>query len=90
MPLHPAVVHLPLGLALAIPFVALYALVVARRTGRLDRARWLPVVLLQALALAGGLAALRTGEAEQEPARKVVARAAIHAPSSRGLPNSSP
>ena len=78
MPFHPAVVHVPLGIALAIPFVALHALAGARRARVLDRARWLPVVLLQAIALAGGLAALRTGEAEEETARKVVARAAIH------------
>jgi uncharacterized membrane protein len=84
MPLHPAVVHVPLGIALAIPFVALYALVVARRTGHLERTRWLPVALLQAIALAGGIAALRTGEADAKTARKVVARAAIHEHHERG------
>jgi uncharacterized membrane protein len=84
MPFHPAVVHVPLGIALAIPFVALHALAGARRARVLDRARWLPVVLLQAIALAGGLAALRMGEAEEETARKVVARAAIHEHHERG------
>lgn len=84
MPLHPAVVHVPLGIAVAIPFVALWALGRARRTGRLERARWLPIVLLQAITLAGGLAALKTGDAEEETARKVVARAAIHEHHERG------
>jgi uncharacterized membrane protein len=84
MPLHPAIVHVPLGVALAIPFVALWALAVARRSGRLERARWLPVVLLQGIALAGGIAALWTGEADQEQARTVVARAAIHEHHERG------
>jgi uncharacterized membrane protein len=77
VPLHPAVVHLPLGLALLMPVLAAgfcYAL----WTGRTGRRAWLSVVALQALLLASGFAALKTGEAEEERAERVVPESAIH------------
>lgn len=78
MPLHPVLVHLPLGLVIVIPALALAFLLAVRR-------RWLPakawwaVAALQALLLAGGVAALRSGEADEERAEQRVPEAAIEA-----------
>lgn len=78
LPLHPAVVHLPLGIALAVPLVAL-ASTIALWRGRVPRATWGVVVLLQALVLGGGLLALRTGEADEERVERIVAHDLIEA-----------
>ena len=71
-PLHPAVVHLPIALALVVPLVALFALV-ASRLGWLPTRGWLFVVLLQALLLGSGWASHETGEEEEERVERVVA-----------------
>lgn len=65
LPLHPAVVHIPLVLALAVPLVLAW---LARRSykGGATRRAWAMAVALQATILAGGLVALRTGESEEE------------------------
>jgi hypothetical protein len=65
LPLHPAVVHVPLGLALVMP-VLLAALVWAIVTGRLPARAWLVGVLLQGVVLGAALVALRTGEQDEE------------------------
>ena len=65
LPLHPAVVHVPLGLALVMP-VLLAALVWAIVTGRLPARAWLVGVLLQGVILGAALLALRTGEQDEE------------------------
>jgi len=64
LPLHPAIVHLPLGLAIVAPLLAL-GIAIAIRRGALPPRSWLIVVGLQAALFAGGLAALRTGEEEE-------------------------
>lgn len=76
LPLHPALVHLPLGLAFVMPFLAA-ALAWALWVGRAPRRTWAIVVALQAVLLAGGLAALRTGEAQEDRVERIVAEAAI-------------
>lgn len=78
MPLHPAIVHLPLGLAMLMPLVATVAawLLWSRR---IAVGGWLLVVALQALLLASGFAALKSGEQDEDLAERVVSSAPLHA-----------
>jgi uncharacterized membrane protein len=76
LPLHPALVHLPLGLAFVMPFLALIV-GWALWTGRAPRRTWAIVVALQAVLLAGGLMALRTGEAQEDRVEPVVGETAL-------------
>lgn len=71
-PLHPAVVHLPIALALLVPLVALFALA-ATRLGFLTARSWAFVVLLQALLVGSAWLAMETGEEEEERVEEVVA-----------------
>lgn len=76
LPLHPAVVHLPLGLAILMPLAAGgFAWAVA--TGRVRRHAWAAVVALQALLVGSGFVAMQTGSAEEERVEAVVAESAI-------------
>lgn len=76
LPLHPAIVHVPLGLAVVVPLLAL-GLAIAIRKGALPRRSWVVVVALQAILVAGGLFALRTGEQDEERIEGRVAEQAI-------------
>ena len=60
LPLHPAVVHVPLGLALIMP-VVLLGLLWAIVTDRLPGKVWLLALLLQGILLSGAGVALWTG-----------------------------
>jgi uncharacterized membrane protein len=71
IPLHPAIVHVPLGLSLVMPFVAA-AIALALRKGWATKPMWLVVVALQAAVLVGGLVAMNSGEDEEETVEKVV------------------
>lgn len=75
-PLHPAVVHLPLGLAFVVPLLALVVAVGIYRDWFSKRV-WTLVILLQALVLAGGLVSANLGEREEERVEKVVAESVI-------------
>lgn len=66
IPLHPAVVHLPIGLALVVPVVAVSLAIMALLRHRVDRTPWAIIVVLQVLVVTGGLVAMRTGEGEEE------------------------
>jgi len=70
-PLHPAVVHFPIVLALLAPFIAL-AVFWAIQTRRLPARAWLAVVLLQALIAGAGWMTAETGEEEEERVERVV------------------
>jgi uncharacterized membrane protein len=70
-PLHPAIVHFPVALALLSPFVALAA-VLALTRGWLPARAWVGVVLLQALLAGSAWAALETGEDQHERVEKIV------------------
>lgn len=76
-PLHPAIVHLPVALALLSPFVALLAIVALSR-GWLPARAWVGVVLLQALLAGSVWLALETGEEQEERVEKVVGKEPIH------------
>jgi uncharacterized membrane protein len=76
-PLHPALVHLPIALAILVPFLALLAaLAIARGFG--DRSLWAGVVLLQVLLAGSGWIAAETGEDEEERVEEIVGHDAIH------------
>lgn len=77
VPLHPALVHVPLGLAFVLPVVAA-GLALALWRGYLPRRSWIVVIVLQALLVAGGAAALRTGEQEEDRVERVVGEAVLH------------
>ena len=75
-PLHHAIVHFPIALALIVPVVAAAA-VWAIRTHRLRPAAWRGVVLLQAALVGSAWLALATGEREEERVERVVAERPI-------------
>jgi uncharacterized membrane protein len=71
-PLHPAVVHLPITLAVLIPALAILATLLIHG-GFLPSRTWGLVVLLQALLVGSGWLALETGEEEEERVEEIVA-----------------
>lgn len=74
MLLHPAIVHLPLGLSLVLPFVAAFA---AWRLWKGERPATFLVLLLAVLLFGGNIAARQTGEGDEELVEKVVAHEVI-------------
>jgi uncharacterized membrane protein len=78
LPLHPAVVHLPIGLAVALPLLAA-GLAWAILTRRLPHGVWLVIVGVQVAMLAAGFVALNTGERDEERVEKYVAETHIEA-----------
>ena len=76
LPLHPAIVHVPLGLSLVVPLLGA-GIWWASRRGWLPVRAWLLVVALQAVIVAGGYAALETGEHEEDRVERVVAESRI-------------
>ncbi|HET6437549.1 MAG TPA: hypothetical protein VFG59_05780 [Anaeromyxobacter sp.] len=78
LPLHAAVVHVPLGLAVVMPLVAA-ALTVAVWRGHLPRTAFALVAALQLVLASAGLLAMQLGEAEGRRAELAVPHAAIEA-----------
>lgn len=76
LPLHPALVHLPLGASMLVPLVAL-ALTVALWRRWWPRSTWAVVVALQLCVVGGGWLALLTGEQEEDRVERVVPHSAI-------------
>jgi len=77
-PLHPAIVHLPIALAMLMPLAAL-AGTVAIRLGLVPARSWAAVFALQLALVLGGWAALETGEDEEDQVERVVAERHIEA-----------
>jgi len=71
-PLHPAIVHLPMALAVLMPALALLAAVVVRMKVVPPRT-WMAVFLLQAALVGSGWMALETGEEQEDRVEHVVA-----------------
>ena len=71
-PLHPAIVHLPIALAVLMPGLALLA-AVAIRTKLVPGRTWMAILLLQAVLVGSGWMALETGEEQEERVEQVVA-----------------
>ncbi len=76
LPLHPALVHLPLGLSFVLPLLAL-GLTIAALRGRWSPGAWSMLVGLLLLTVGGGLAAMATGEQEEEVVERVVSESVI-------------
>lgn len=76
VPLHPAIVHVPIGLAVVMPLVTA-GLALALSRGWLPKRAWAVAVALQALVVAGGFVAMETGEDEEETVEAVVAERLI-------------
>jgi len=75
-PLHPAVVHFPMALAILLPLAALVLLYSIRRGARV-RTAWSGMVVGAGLLLASSWLSLQTGEREEERVEEVVAEQAI-------------
>ncbi len=74
VPLHPAIVHIPLGLAMLMPvFAAGFAWAIWTRKLNLPA-----VVALQGLLVGSALVAINTGSIEEERVEQVVPERAIH------------
>lgn len=78
LPLHPKLVHLPIALALLMPFLSA-GLLFAWIKGLFPKRTWALVIGLQAVLLMSGIAALRTGEADEERVEKVTSEKLIKA-----------
>jgi uncharacterized membrane protein len=76
LPLHPAIVHVPLGLAFVIPLVAL-GLALAWWRRALPRASFGVLVGLQALLVVGGVVAMQLGERDEKRVEPIVGERAI-------------
>lgn len=75
MPLHSAVVHVPLGVAMLAPLLALWALVGAWRGA--GASRWGVIAFLQVVIVAGGFYAMSLGKQEEERVERLVPKHAI-------------
>ena len=78
VPFHPALVHLPLGIAMLLPLLALAA-TVAIRKGWVSRKAWWGIVGLQVMMLGGAFAAYNTGQKEKDLVGGIVDDAPIEA-----------
>jgi uncharacterized membrane protein len=76
-PLHPAVVHFPIVLAVLLPFIATGALWAIRRGARPLKAWATPVGVAAALTLSSWVA-VETGEREEAKVEPVVAKSLFH------------
>ncbi|MDP6977644.1 MAG: hypothetical protein QF570_03450 [Myxococcota bacterium] len=71
-PLHPAIVHLPIALAMLLPGLAILAIVTIQKD--LFPARlWGLIVLLQAILVGSTWLAMETGEEQEDRVERVVA-----------------
>jgi uncharacterized membrane protein len=77
VPLHPALVHVPIGLALVAPALVL-GLGVTIARGALPRRAWWIAVGLQIFLVLGGVAASQFGDREEKRVARVVPKSLIH------------
>lgn len=77
-PFHPAVVHLPLGVSLVLPMLALFA-AVAIWKGWVPKRTWWVIVLLQFMLAVGSFMAYQTGEHEKDLVGGIVDDAPVDA-----------
>lgn len=82
-PLHPAVVHLPVALAVLLPLVAIVAWIAIRRGAR-PLIAWGITVAAAAMLAAGSWVALETGEDQEDAVERVVPEQALHLHEERG------
>lgn len=77
-PLHPAVVHLPLALAVLLPPLALVALWRTRRAAR-SAPPWILIAVLSGVLAASAWGAVQTGESQEELVEDAVPEEALEA-----------
>lgn len=76
VPLHAALVHVPLGLAIVLPLLSIgLAFALWRRS--ISRLAWLAVVGLQAALVLGGAAALWSGERDEDRVERITGEPAM-------------
>lgn len=75
-PIHPAIVHLPVALALLLPAMAGGAFLLARR-GTPIRTLWSGVAVAAALLVGSAWLAVETGEDQEDRVEKVVSEGAL-------------
>jgi uncharacterized membrane protein len=78
VPLHPAIVHLPIALAVLLPLFAIGGLIAVNR-GASPRSAWGITVALAAALVATGLIAKETGEDGEDQVERIVPKAAFEA-----------
>lgn len=78
LPLHPAIVHLPLGLAFAMPLVAAGLAFLYWRQ-KVPRLAFAVLVGLQALLVGGGIVAMQLGEKDAHRVEAAIGEAAVEA-----------
>ena len=76
-PLHPAVVHFPIVLAVLLPLVSVVVLILIRK-GITARPAWSVVVALAGVLVLSSWLAVTTGEEEEEAVEAVVSEQPIH------------
>lgn len=76
-PLHPAIVHFPIVLAVLLPISALATLWAIRR-GASARRAWAITVAIAGALFVASFAAVRTGDAEEDRVEQVVSEAVLH------------
>jgi uncharacterized membrane protein len=76
LPLHPAIAHVPLGLAFAVPLVAI-GIAVAFWRGRLPRNAFAILAGMQILLVASGFAAMVAGHRDEHRVERVVGERVI-------------
>lgn len=78
LPLHPSIVHVPLGLAFVLPLVAAgFAIALWRRA--VPRSAFLVVFGLQAVLVGAGVVAMKLGERDEKRVERVVAERLVEA-----------
>lgn len=77
MPLHPAIVHLPLALTFVLP-VLVIVFAWAINTGKMDKRLWFVIIGLQVLVTATGYISLETGETDEHKVEAIVGKEIIH------------
>ena len=76
VPIHPALVHVPLGLAVGAPLMAI-AILIAVWRGWLPSRAWLVVFIVQLMMVGGAFVAVSTGEKDEEKVEKIVPEQAM-------------
>jgi uncharacterized membrane protein len=76
LPLHPAAVHVPLGLAIVLPLVAIAAVFLAFRRSP-SRNVLLLLAGLQAVVFGSGLVASQLGERDEDRVERLTGKAAV-------------
>lgn len=77
MPLHPAIVHLPLTLTFLLPVLVL-VFAWAIRSGKMSKELWAVIVGIQILITVSGYISLETGETDERKVAAIVTKEIVH------------